>query len=319
VSISVDFLHSLTFRELRGKRDTVVALTVHRKGFGKDIVVPITRSQVVIPTTASRVVTRVHEVIKDTGASVAAAVENIGQTIGQTIGHAVGVSDNGSKKVAEQVSSDYFVLQLVSFSKTSTDAFVADLKKFEASQSEGLIIDLRNNPGGYLDVAQEMASHFLPKDAVVVREKVGKDAVERVHASVGYGTINPKSEKPRKIVILVNKNSASASEILAGALQDYGIATLVGEQTYGKGSVQTLVDIGEEGTLKITVARWYTPNGRTISGVGLTPDIVPNVSDPKYATSSDPILDAAIEFIQTKQHSSASQSAPANVSANPTP
>nr|MBP9757654.1 hypothetical protein [Candidatus Paceibacterota bacterium] len=101
----------------------------------------------------------------------------------------------------------------------------------------------------------------------------------------------------RRIVVLVNRNSASASEILAGALQDYKVAKVIGEQSFGKGSVQTLIDIGSIGTLKVTVARWYTPSGRNISHQGISPDITVDLKDPKHASSTDPYMDAAVETL----------------------
>ncbi len=96
---------------------------------------------------------------------------------------------------------------------------------------------------------------------------------------------------------MVNRNSASASEILAGALQDHGVAKVVGETSFGKGSVQTLVDVGDVGSLKVTIARWFTPSGKNISHVGITPDIVVDVHDAKFASSTDPFMDAAVETL----------------------
>ncbi|MEQ1814166.1 MAG: S41 family peptidase, partial [Candidatus Nitrotoga sp.] len=109
-----------------------------------------------------------------------------------------------------------------------------------------------------------------------------------------YGTL---ASTTKHIYVLVNANSASASEIFAGALQDYKLATIVGQKTYGKGSVQQLVELGDVGTLKITIARWHTPLGRSINGTGIIPDILVPEDLTKYATSSDPFFDASIDLI----------------------
>jgi C-terminal peptidase prc len=128
-------------------------------------------------------------------------------------------------------------------------------------------------------------------------EKQGANGIATEYRSFGYETLAGIATSSRRIVVLVNRNSASASEILAGALQDYGVAKIVGEQSFGKGSVQTIVDIGQLGTLKITIARWYTPKGNNIGYTGITPDITVDFKNPKYASSTDPFMDAAVETI----------------------
>lgn len=199
-----------------------------------------------------------------------------------------------SDEPVEMEKQDFYLLQLFSFSQTSINAFERELASFVESGTKSLIIDLRGNPGGYIESAIQIASWFLPEGSVVVREYSGPEKKEVVHMS--YKRDLFKDTFPN-IVILVDKGSASASEILAGALQEHGVATLVGTNTYGKGSVQELVSITDELSLKVTVARWYTPNGVSISQGGLTPDIR---IDPSTATSSDSWIDAAIEFLSSQ-------------------
>lgn len=269
---------------IRGKAGTTVHLTVAREG--KEILIDVVRGKIIIPTLASRVVSRVKDV-------VAKSAETVKDSVKKTIDAVQPDEVVPPEKMPEE--TQYFVLQLVSFSRTSTDAFLTDLKKFNTSGSKNLIIDLRNNPGGYLDVAVDLASYFLPKGELVVAEQVGRERLERKHLSLGYELL--ASSTDRRMVIIINKNSASASEIIAGALQDYGVAKIVGEKSFGKGSVQTLIDLPSLGSLKVTVARWYTPKGRSISDVGIMPDSTFDPQNVRYASSSDPFIDAAIDTL----------------------
>jgi carboxyl-terminal processing protease len=184
-----------------------------------------------------------------------------------------------------------FVISLYSFSENSANLFREALRKFAESGSTKLILDLRGNPGGYLDAAVDMASWFLPAGSPIVSEDFGDKADRQVYRSKGYDVFN----KNLKFVILVDGGSASASEILAGALSEHHIARLVGTKTYGKGSVQELIDITPDTSLKITVAKWLTPDGISISEKGLEPDVVieNNAKDPK----ADPQMDKAVEIL----------------------
>jgi carboxyl-terminal processing protease len=131
---------------------------------------------------------------------------------------------------------------------------------------QGLVLDLRNNPGGLLDQAVKVADRFLSKGVIVSTESRGKKPeVEEAHEK--------DTEPGYPIVLLVNRGSASASEIVAGALQDHGRAVIVGSQTFGKGSVQTVVELEDGSALKLTVAKYYTPNHRSIQERGITPDV----------------------------------------------
>jgi carboxyl-terminal processing protease len=184
-----------------------------------------------------------------------------------------------------------FVIKLYSFSAQSPNLFQNALKEFADSGYTNLVLDLRNNPGGYLDAAVSMAGWFLPEGDVVVKEvgKTDKDVV--VHKSKGPGIFNGKI----KMVVLVNKGSASASEILAGALSEHGVATLIGQQTFGKGSVQELMKLTSDTSIKITVAKWYTPNGISISDNGLTPKVK---LEPNKDETKDTQLEQAINFFK---------------------
>lgn len=187
-------------------------------------------------------------------------------------------------------------IALYEFTSNSADLFNQALVRFKASGGNKLVIDLRSNPGGYLDAAVDIASHFLPKGATVVTEDFGGKGTNQVHTSLGYDDVPVGT----KIVVLIDSGSASASEILAGTLQDTHTATLIGTKSFGKGSVQTLIDL-DKGSLKVTVARWITPLGHWIMGNGITPDITVPYA-PVGATTTpkvDPQMARAVQFLTT--------------------
>lgn len=186
-----------------------------------------------------------------------------------------------------------FDIELYSFSANSPNLFRGALREFIQSGTDKLIIDLRGNPGGYLEAAIDMASWFLPGNLVVVSEDFGGTRSEKAYKSRGYDIFTDKL----KLVILVDHGSASASEILAGALQEHGKAIIVGEQTFGKGSVQELIDITDKTSLKVTVARWLTPKGRSISEKGVTPDYIVETTPADRTSNRDPQLQKAIEIL----------------------
>jgi len=190
-----------------------------------------------------------------------------------------------------------FIIRLYNFSAPSADKFRESLREFVGlSINDGynkLIIDLRNNPGGYLEAAVDMASWFLPAGKVIVKEDFGEKGIGQVFRSKGYDVFNENL----KLAILVNKGSASASEILAGALSKHGKAVLVGEQTFGKGTVQQLVDITEKTSLKITVARWLLPDDSTISNEGIAPDHEVPFTEEDAKAGNDPQLQKALEVL----------------------
>ncbi len=263
---------------IRGKKGTDVKLTIKTSDTKKNVDVVVTRGTIEIPSTAHKVVKRdvVVNVQKDNVGTDVSEKENTSQ------------EQKVEKKTEEK---DFYLLRLFSFSQTSINSFKRELIEFINGGSDFLIIDLRGNPGGYIESAVRIASWFLPEDSIVVREYSGPD--KKVHLYKSYKK-NLFDDKKPKIAILVDKGTASAAEILAGALQEYDVAIIVGTNTFGKGCVQELVDITDNLSLKVTVARWYTPNGVSISEGGLTPDIFVDV---KNATSGDPWLDAAVEAL----------------------
>lgn len=188
-----------------------------------------------------------------------------------------------------------FVISLATFTANSPDLFRGALRDFVASGDHKLILDLRGNPGGYLDAAVDIASWFLPSGKVVVTEDYAGHADNIVHRSLGYDVFNNNL----KMVVLVDKGSASASEILSDALRYYGVAKLVGTNTYGKGSVQELVEITPDTSLKLTVARWLGPDGIQIPRTGLIPDIVSTTTDEAIKAGQDPQLEKAAQVLNS--------------------
>jgi len=194
----------------------------------------------------------------------------------------------------EEKPNGVFVIHLYTFSANSATLFKNAMEKYLASGDHKLLLDLRGNPGGYLDAAVQIGSEFIPAGKTIVKE-IGKNPKDvTIHTSTGP-TIFPQGDK---LIILADQGSASAAEILAGALSQNGIGTLVGTQTFGKGSVQQLMQLTSDTSLKVTVAHWYTPDGTSISLKGLTPKIV----IPFDSTSkTDTQLQKAIDLFSTQQ------------------
>src|SRR3989344_2214269 len=186
-----------------------------------------------------------------------------------------------------------FVISLYNFSSVSPELFRGALREFIDAKTDKLLLDLRGNPGGYLEASISMASWFLPPGKVVVREDFGEGKEEVAHRSLGYDIFNDKL----KFVILVDEGSASASEILAGALREHGVAKIVGEKTFGKGSVQELVPITPETSLKVTIARWLTPNGVSISDGGVKPDVEAKLTEEDIKNGRDWQMEKAAEVL----------------------
>ena len=194
-------------------------------------------------------------------------------------------------KTESRADKKAFVIHLYNFSAQSTDLFKKGLDEYLASGYTNLLLDLRGNPGGYIDAADAIGSWFLPQGEVIVKE-IGKTPADIVtHTSTGP-TLFPKGHK---LIILADKGSASASEILSGALSEQGIGKLVGTQTFGKGSVQEVIKLTPDTSLKVTVAKWYTPHGISISETGLTPSTV--IEQPATATT-DIQLEKALDLFK---------------------
>ncbi len=188
-------------------------------------------------------------------------------------------------------------LSFYSFTSTAPFEFQQAASKIIATTGyKGIILDLRNNPGGYLEVAVDIAGWFLNTGDLVATEKFGKannDEITEFRAS-GLGAL-----KNYPIVVLANQGTASAAEILAGALRDDRGVKLVGEKTFGKGSVQELINLQDGSSLKVTVAKWLTPKGISISEQGLEPDYkVPTATEEDIAKQKDPQLDKAVEILK---------------------
>lgn len=248
---------------IRGKRGTEVRLTIAREGKPEPFEIKVTRDTIDIPT--------LDVELKPSAA--ASADKNTGGT---------GLTKDG-----------VFLIRLYNFSLNSPRLFQNALRQFFESGSNRLLLDLRGNPGGFLEAAVDIASWFLPAGKVVVTEDAGERGPKKVHRSRGRAVFTPDL----KMVIIMNNGSASASEILAGALREHGIATLVGTKTFGKGSVQELVKVTPETSLKVTVARWLTPNGISISDGGLTPDIEVKLTPEDIEKKRDPQMERAIELL----------------------
>jgi carboxyl-terminal processing protease len=189
----------------------------------------------------------------------------------------------------KMLKNDIAYIDINTFGEHTTQELRDTLDTLLKQNPKGIIIDLRNNPGGYLTTAVEVGSEFIDK-GVILYEQYG-DGSRDTHKVLGNGRA---TDIP--LVVLINEGSASASEILAGALQDYGRAKLVGVQSYGKGSVQNWVPLSNnEGAARVTIAHWLTPKERLIDHVGLTPDVIVEMTDADIQAGRDPQLDAAME------------------------
>ncbi len=204
-------------------------------------------------------------------------------------------------------------VQLTTFGDTTSQELDDTLKQLMAQNPKGLILDLRNNGGGYLNTAVDVASQFLDHGVVLYEQ-------------YGNGTKNTYNVEPGGLatkipmVVLINEGTASASEIVSGALQDAQRATLVGVTSYGKGSVQNWIPLSnDQGAVRVTIARWLTPNGRTIDKKGLTPDVYVPMSEADYKAERDPQLDAAVETLTALINGTAIPTSAPTPTATPVP
>ncbi|MFA6392985.1 MAG: S41 family peptidase [Candidatus Paceibacterota bacterium] len=197
----------------------------------------------------------------------------------------------------ESLPDGIFLIKFYSFSENSDSLFANALNEFHKTGNHKLILDLRGNPGGYLDVAVNIGSWFIDEGKVIVSEDFGSSRKPEYYRSHGPKLFNDKLQ----FVVLVDGGSASASEILAGALREHKVATLVGEKTFGKGSVQELVDITPETSLKVTIAKWLTPNGVSISQAGLEPDVKVPFTTKDLTAKKDPQMNKAVEILKAKE------------------
>ncbi len=186
-------------------------------------------------------------------------------------------------------------IKLMQFGEDTIKEFNKIIAQIKQNQSKGIIIDVRNDPGGILHTAVVLSSKFLPNNAVVVMEEDAKGKRKNLYTTGAHPFVNTP------VVILINEGSASASEILAGALRDNrDDITIVGKQSYGKGSVQELIPTSTATAAKITVAKWLTPNGEQINEIGIAPDEEIEYTNEDYESENDPQLNKAIEIMLEK-------------------
>ena len=196
---------------------------------------------------------------------------------------------------SEILAGNIGYMQINQFSDDTSDLAYKAAQDFKSKGVKGVVLDLRGNPGGLLDAAVNVSSLWLPKDAVVLQEKRGGLVVSTQYAN-GNNLL-----QGLPTAVLIDDGSASASEITAGALKDNNVATLFGVKSFGKGSVQQIRELANGGELKVTIARWYRPNGENIDKKGISPDKEIKLSDDDIKNKRDPQKDAAINFIKNPQ------------------
>jgi len=191
-------------------------------------------------------------------------------------------------------------IQVSQFSDDTSELVKKAANELKDKGAKSILLDLRDNPGGLLDAAVDMSSLWLPSDKTVLQEKRGRTVVHTYKSNTPAST--PPLLKDMPTVVMVNAGSASAAEIVAGALRDNNVATILGVKSYGKGSVQEIHKLPNGSEIKITVARWYRPNGQNIDKKGINPDQEVKMSDDDYKQNKDPQKDAAIEYLQSKSN-----------------
>jgi carboxyl-terminal processing protease len=249
--------------KIRGPKGTTVTFTVWR---GKE--------------TKERKITITRDTIKIVSASWTPEEKEVTRMV-----------EKDGKQVEEKVKQKVAVIKLSNFNEDTNSRLIKVINEILTSDTKGIVLDLRGNPGGYIDQAVSIASHWLPAGKTIVSEKFADGKITQ-HLANGNAEL-----KDYKTVILVNGGSASASEIVAGAFQDHKIATIVGEQSFGKGSVQNLEDYADGSAVKLTVARWLTPNGTTIDKQGITPDVKVELTEEDFNKDKDPQMDKAFELL----------------------
>lgn len=188
-------------------------------------------------------------------------------------------------------------IEITRFDSNTTDLTRQAISELKSQNVKAVILDVRNNPGGYLDSAVSVSSEFLKSGIIVTEKPTAREGKEKKYTASGKGKLTDKNVP---MVVLVNGGSASASEIVAGALQDNGRAILIGEKTFGKGSVQAIESLTGGASLRITIAHWFTPNGKNISKEGIAPNEEIKLSEEDYKAGKDPQLDRAIEYLKSK-------------------
>lgn len=229
----------------------------------------------------------VERIRGEVGTTVKLGIERDGQAMDMTITRAEISVDSVTSEVRDGIG----YMTITRFDQETGQLAATAAQSFKEAGVKGVILDLRGNPGGYLSAAQDVSGIWLSKKLVVV-EKTGDKVIDELRSrrnAVLEGV---------PTVVLVDGNSASASEIVAGALHDHKAATLVGETTYGKGTVQRLITLTNGAVLKVTVARWFTPNGLNLSKVGITPDHTVKLSEEDIKNSNDRQMTKAEELLR---------------------
>lgn len=246
------------------------------------------------------VISAVNDTSTD-GATVTEVVTQVRGEVGTTVklslirdGRLVEISVTRAEIIAPsaygEIKNGVGILSISRFDNDTSQLARQAARQFTDASVKGVILDLRGNGGGYVSAAQAVAGLWL-SDQVVVIEKAKGVVIDTL--KTGKNAL--LQDIPT--IVLVNASSASASEIVAGALQDYDAATIIGEKTFGKGSVQQVITLPQGAELKVTMARWYTPLGRTISGEGITPDAVVARTADDVNANKDPQLDAALQHL----------------------
>ena len=240
------------------------------------------------------------------GMSINEAVQKIRGEAGSTVKLSIQRGDNVKDYT---ITREKFTVQNIKSSIKTGNVGYVSISRFDENTAKDLrvvledfkskgvtkvVLDLRDNPGGYLDQAVEVASEFQESGIIVSEKKSSTDTDKNNLKATGNGLF---TDPATKLVILTNGGSASASEIVAGALQDHKRGIIIGEKTFGKGSVQEIKNLTNGSQMKITVAHWYTPNGKNISKEGISPDIKVVLTDADYSAGKDPQLDSAIGYL----------------------
>lgn len=215
----------------------------------------------------------------------------------------------GSQSQVIEITRDVISVPSVKWSMKNGDIGYIEISQFGTDTSEKIkqaaaelksqgakkiVLDLRNNSGGYLDAAVDVSNQFLPAGKVVVEERQKGKTVEKLETEGGGQLVG------LPMVVLINEGSASASEIVAGALKDNKAAVLIGEKSFGKGSVQEVIKLGGGAELKVTIARWFTPSGKGIDKEGIKPDIEVKKTTEDFNADLDPQLERAIQQLQAQ-------------------
>ena len=258
-----------------------------------DVLIGIDDTEITPEMTTDEIVALIRG---EVGTEVILTVEREGETepVKLTVVRAIIQTPSVTWHILEEDPTIGYI-QMTSFTERTSAELSQALDDLLEQDAKTFVFDLRRNGGGLLDTAIDVASEFL-RDGVVLKEDRQNEG-QRVYDVRGGGQL---LDQP--LVVLVDGGTASASEIVAGALQDYGRATLIGEKTFGKGSVQLIYELSDRSRLHVTVAKWFTPNGNLIDGVGLKPDVEVLFSEEDHQTGRDPQLERAISFLQNEEY-----------------